>query len=146
MTADSVLPVKGQINVLLRQKLALSGNLTCLYFPRAKENWSDYETAALPAELRRHFIGKIAWAERFMFRFSRCYSTVGLVKQCKPTKTWERTGYRNLLRHKSGRYYARAFSGGNEVCRSFKTSHFSVAQAKLAEFLREHWQRVAMAA
>ena len=46
MTVDSVLPVKGQINVLLRQKLALSGNLTCLRFPRAREYWSDYETAA----------------------------------------------------------------------------------------------------
>src|SRR5207249_6534151 len=74
--------------------------------------------------------------------FSRCYSTVGRVKQCKPTKTWERTRLQNLLRHKSGRYYARAFAGGNEVWRSLKTSHFSVAQAKLAEFLREHRERV----
>src|SRR5439155_13376192 len=81
-------------------------------------------------------------AERFCLRFSRCYSTVGLVKQCKPTKTWERTRLQNLIRHKSGRYYARAFAGGKEVWKSLKTSHFSVAQAKLAEFLKDHRQRV----
>jgi integrase len=75
-------------------------------------------------------------------RFSRCYSTVDLVKQCKPTKTWQRTRLQNLIRHKSGRYYARAFAGGKEVWKSLKTSHFSVAQAKLAEFLKEHRERV----
>jgi integrase len=64
------------------------------------------------------------------------------VKQCKPTKTWERTRLQNLIRHKSGRYYARAFAGGKEVWKSLKTSHFSVAQAKLAEFLKEYRGRV----
>jgi integrase len=63
------------------------------------------------------------------------------VKQCKPTKTWERTRLQNLVRHKSGRYYARAFAGGKEVWKSLKTSHFSVAEAKLAEFLKEHRER-----
>src|SRR5260370_30944310 len=65
-----------------------------------------------------------------------------LVKQCKPTKTWERTRLQNLIRHKSGRYSARAFAGGKEVWKSLKTSHFSVAQAKLAEVLREHRERI----
>jgi integrase len=64
------------------------------------------------------------------------------VKQRKSTKTWERTRLQNLVRHKSGGYYARAFAGGKEVWRSLKTSHFSVAQAKLAEFLKEHRERV----
>jgi integrase len=64
------------------------------------------------------------------------------VKQCKPTKTWERTRLKNLIRHKSGRYYARAFAGGKEVWKSLKTLHFSVAQARLAEFLKEHRQRI----
>jgi integrase len=64
------------------------------------------------------------------------------VKQCKPTKTWERTRLQNLVRHKSGRYYARAFAGGKEVWKSLKTSHFSVAEARLAEFLKEHRHRV----
>jgi integrase len=63
------------------------------------------------------------------------------VKQCKPTKTWQTTRLQNLVRHKSGRYYARAFAGGKEVWKSLKTSHFSVAEAKLAEFLKEHRQR-----
>jgi integrase len=57
-------------------------------------------------------------------------------------KTWERTRLQNLVRHKSGRYYARAFASGKEVWKSLKTSHFSVAQARLAEFLKEHRQRV----
>ena len=47
----------------------------------------------------------------------------------------------NLIRHKSGRYYARAFAGGKEVWKSLKTSHFSVAEAKLAEFLKDHRAR-----
>jgi integrase len=64
------------------------------------------------------------------------------VKQRKPTKTWERTRLQNLVRHKSGGYYARAFASGKEVWKSLKTSHFSVAQAKLSEFLKEHRQRV----
>jgi integrase len=63
------------------------------------------------------------------------------VKQCKPTKTWERTRLQNLVRHKSGRYYARAFAGGKEVWKSLKTSHFSVAEARLSEFLKEHRER-----
>ena len=64
------------------------------------------------------------------------------MEEHKPTKTWERTRLQNLIRHKSGRYYARAFASGKEVWKSLKTSHFSVAQARLAEFLKEHRQRV----
>ena len=64
------------------------------------------------------------------------------MREHKPTKTWERTRLQNLVRHKSGRYYARAFAGGKEVWKSLKTKHFSVAQARLAEFLKEHRQRV----
>jgi integrase len=56
-------------------------------------------------------------------------------------KTWEKTRLQNLVRHKSGRYYARAFAGGKEVWKSLKTSHFSVAEARLAEFLKEHRER-----
>ena len=64
------------------------------------------------------------------------------MKLRKPTKTWQKTRKPNLLRHKSGRYYARAFAGGKEVWKSLKTSHYSVAEAKLAEFLEEHRERV----
>jgi integrase len=64
------------------------------------------------------------------------------MKPRKSTKTWQKTRKPNLLRHKSGRYYARAFAGGKEVWKSLKTSHYSVAQAKLGEFLREHRERV----
>jgi integrase len=64
------------------------------------------------------------------------------LKQPKPAKTWEKTRLQHLVRHKSGRYYARVFARGKEVWKSLGTSHFSVAQAKLAEFLKEHRERV----
>jgi integrase len=64
------------------------------------------------------------------------------MKAHKSAKTWQKTRKPNLLRHKSGRYYARAFTGGKEVWKSLKTSHYSVAEAKLAEFLKEHRERV----
>ena len=67
------------------------------------------------------------------------------MKPRKSTKTWQKTRKPNLLRHKSGRYYARAFTGGKEVWKSLKTSHYSVAEAKLAEFLKEHRERVSNA-
>jgi hypothetical protein len=57
-------------------------------------------------------------------------------------KVWNKTGKDNLVRHKSGRYYARVFGNGKEVWKSLRTSHFSVAQARLAEFLKDHRQRV----
>jgi integrase len=53
-------------------------------------------------------------------------------------KVWNKTGKDNLVRHKSGRYYARVFGNGKEVWKSLKTSHFQVAQARLAEFLKDH--------
>src|SRR4029077_17422968 len=57
-------------------------------------------------------------------------------------KVWNKTGKDNLVRHKSGRYYARVFGNGKEVWKSLRTSHFSVAQARLAEFLKDHRKRV----
>src|SRR6476620_8810525 len=56
-------------------------------------------------------------------------------------KVWTKTGKDNLVRHKSGRYYSRVFGNGKEVWKSLKTSHFQVAQARLAEFLKDHRQR-----
>jgi integrase len=64
------------------------------------------------------------------------------MRENKPTKTWERTRLQNLVRHKSGRYYARFYVGGKEVWTSLGTSHFSVAEAKLTELKKEHRQRV----
>jgi integrase len=64
------------------------------------------------------------------------------MKPHKITKTWQKTRKPNLLRHKSGRYYARAFADGKEFWKALDTSHLSVAQARLAEFLKEHRERV----
>ena len=47
-------------------------------------------------------------------------------------KTWEKTPRQNLARHKSGRYYARLYLNGKEIWKSLKTSHYSVAEARLA--------------
>ena len=54
------------------------------------------------------------------------------------TGTWTKARLKNLLRHKSGRYYARAFVGGKEVWHSLGTSDFSVAEVKLTEFLKQY--------
>ena len=58
-----------------------------------------------------------------------------------PPKTWEKTSQQNLVRHKSGRYYARTFGNNKEIWKSLHASHLSVAKAKLAEFLREHREK-----
>jgi integrase len=56
-------------------------------------------------------------------------------------KTWESTRVQNLKRHKSGGYYARLFLNGKEVWKSLKTKHFSVAESRMADALKEHRQR-----
>ena len=56
----------------------------------------------------------------------------------KKNGTWTKTRLKNLLRHKSGRYYARAYVGGKEVWQSLGTAHFSVAEPKLQKFLEQY--------
>jgi integrase len=63
-----------------------------------------------------------------------------------PNKTWEKTKVQNLVRHKSVRYYARTFSHNKEVWKTLRTNHFSVAKARLAEFLREQREKQTAAA
>ncbi len=55
------------------------------------------------------------------------------MKRSKPvqTKTWEKTKVQNLVRHKSGRYYARIYAGGKETWKALKTDLIEVAKAKL---------------
>src|SRR5438876_9181422 len=91
----------------------------------------------MPAFTKVNFVSK----EDFACGFHGVILRSALVKERKPGKTWEKTRLQNLVRHKSGRYYARAFADGKEVWKSLKTSHFSVAEAKLTEFLKEHRQR-----
>ena len=69
---------------------------------------------------------------------------VAAAKHRKATKTWETTHVQNLVRHKSGRYYARAFAGGKEKWKSLGAGHYSVAKARLGEFLREHGEKQAV--
>lgn len=67
-------------------------------------------------------------------------------KKILPIKTWEKTSQQNMVRHKSSRYYARTFGNNQEIWKSLRTSHFSVAKARLAEFLREHREKQAAVA
>jgi integrase len=60
------------------------------------------------------------------------------VKAPETVKTWEKTRLQNLVRHKSGKYYARLFLHGKEIWKSLKTEHFSVAEARLATVQKEH--------
>lgn len=60
------------------------------------------------------------------------------MKQRKAAKTWQTTRLQNLVRHKSSRYYARAYADGKEFWKSLHTSHFSIAKARLAKFLKDH--------
>jgi integrase len=54
------------------------------------------------------------------------------VKSGKTVKTWSPTRVQGLLRHnKSGRYYARFFSGGKESWVPLDTTLFEVAKAKM---------------
>ncbi len=50
-----------------------------------------------------------------------------------PVKTWNPTRVQNLVRHKSGRYYARIFANGKETWKSLKTDILEVARVKLRE-------------
>ena len=59
----------------------------------------------------------------------------------KTVKTWEKTRLQNLVRHKSGGYCARVYLNGKEIWKSLKTSHYSVAEARLATFQKEHRER-----
>ena len=94
-----------------------------------------------PAELWALYIGKIDRSRKIL----SCYSTVVFYgRAVKERKTAANVGENSALesgRHKrSGGYYARAYANGKEVWRSLKTKHFSVAEARLAEFLKEHRQ------
>jgi len=63
-----------------------------------------------------------------------------------PYKSWEKTKVQKLVRYKSGRYYARTFGNNKEIWKSLRTDHFSVAKARLAEFLREQREKQAAVA
>ncbi len=65
------------------------------------------------------------------------------MKAQSTVKTWEKTKQQNLVRHKSGGYYARLYLNGKEVWRSLKTKHYSIAESRLSEALKDHKQRKA---
>lgn len=52
-------------------------------------------------------------------------------------KRWTKTSIQNLVRHQSGRYYARLFSAGKERWRSLKTDVLEVAKNKLRDLAKE---------
>jgi hypothetical protein len=62
-----------------------------------------------------------------------------------PNKPWDKTNVQNLVRHKSGRYYARAFCNNKEIWKGPGTSYLQVGKARLAEFLHEDREKRAAA-
>lgn len=54
---------------------------------------------------------------------------------------WDKTKVQNLGRHKSSRYYARAFGNKKEIWKSLRSENLSVAKARLAQFLREYHEK-----
>ena len=75
-------------------------------------------------------------------RFATCFFTVLFyghgMKADSTVKTWEKTRLHNLVRHKSGGYYARLYLNGKEVWKSLKTKHRQIAEARLSELQKEH--------
>jgi integrase len=55
----------------------------------------------------------------------------------KTVKTWTKTKIQNLLRHRSGVYYARHYSKGKEQWKSLKTELLEVAKTRLREHAGE---------
>ena len=55
------------------------------------------------------------------------------MKATETVKTRTRTSVQNLVRHKTGRYYARIFAAGKETWKSLKTDLLEVAKVKLRE-------------
>ena len=90
-----------------------------------------------PAELRALFsvISPYCGCRRLLFhgRFPRCLNEIA-----RRRKNLGKNAAPNLVRHKSGRYYARLFLNGKENWKSLKSSHFSVAAAKLGELKKEN--------
>ncbi len=59
------------------------------------------------------------------------------MKEEKTVKRWTKTGIQGLVRHSSGTYYARLFSGGKERWKSLRTTVQEVAKNRLREEQRE---------
>jgi integrase len=58
------------------------------------------------------------------------------MSKCKTVQEWQRTSVQNLVRRKSGIYYARSFSNGNERWKSLKTTVLEVAKHRLRDTLK----------
>jgi len=56
-------------------------------------------------------------------------------KASKSSQRWFKTRIQNLVRHKSGVYYVRTYSGGKEKWASLKTKTQSIAEVRMAEHI-----------
>jgi integrase len=59
------------------------------------------------------------------------------MKESQTPQRWTKTGINNLVRHRSGGYYARLFIGGKERWRSLKTTVLEVAKNRLRDAQKE---------
>ena len=80
---------------------------------------------------------------RFCLHCSRWCSSGQPRERVQNRENMGKNGAPNLLKHQqSGNYYARTFAGGKEIWKSLKTSHPSVAEARLPEFVKDHRKRL----
>jgi integrase len=63
------------------------------------------------------------------------------MKPSKNLKTWEKTKVQNLVRHRSGRYYARMFGNGKQRWKSLGTAVLEVAKCRLRDVLKADTER-----
>jgi integrase len=91
-----------------------------------------------------HLRGKLGVPGKIFLASSTVLFYGGAMKSIKTgSKRWKATPHQNLVRHaESGNYYARVYSSGKEIWRSLRTTHLTIARARLAEFLKEHRQRL----
>src|SRR5437588_6552582 len=86
----------------------------------------DYESPALTIELQARLQTNVgAFDADFTCHFTVVFYGYGM-NATAPVKTWNRTSVQNLLRHNSGRYYARVFANGKETWKSLKTDLLEV--------------------
>jgi integrase len=97
----------------------------------------DYESPALTAELQALLQSKSDDFHHFRIAFFTALFYGHGMKRDDSQKTWKRTSVQNLVRHRSGRYYARIYAHGKESWKSLKTDLLEVAKAKLREFTGE---------
>ena len=98
----------------------------------------NYESPALTAELQARLQGELCQAKYFCCVFHGAILRSASRSSANRRKRGKKHDIETFFGTSPAAINARAFSSGKEVWKSLKTSYFSVAQAKLGQFLKEH--------